>query len=87
MPKTLIDVDDRLLREAQCILGVATKKDAVNGALRELARRDAEQLSIPVDGVCCVAVGSGSFGVLLGLRVGDRVADGSTPAAPSATWW
>ena len=41
MAKTLIDVDDELLTEARRILGVSTKKDAVNGALRELVRRDA----------------------------------------------
>lgn len=41
MSKTLVDIDDALLREAQRILGVRTKKDAVNGALRELVRRDA----------------------------------------------
>jgi Arc/MetJ family transcription regulator len=39
--KTLIDLDEDLLLTAQRILGAKTKKDAVNGALRELARRDA----------------------------------------------
>ena len=41
MAKTLIDIDDALLREARRILGVGSKKDCVNGALRELVRRDA----------------------------------------------
>jgi Arc/MetJ family transcription regulator len=41
MAKTLIDLDEDLLLTAQRILGTKTKKDAVNGALRELARRDA----------------------------------------------
>jgi Arc/MetJ family transcription regulator len=41
MAKTLIDIDDNLLRAAQHILGVHTKKDAVNGALREVVRQDA----------------------------------------------
>ena len=41
MSKTLVDIDDELLRSVRQILGVSTKKDAVNGALRELVRRDA----------------------------------------------
>ena len=41
MTKTLIDLDDELVREAQRILGAATKKDTVNRALREVVRRDA----------------------------------------------
>ena len=43
MPKTLIDVDVELLARARELLGVATKKDTVNGALRELVRRQAAQ--------------------------------------------
>jgi len=39
--KTLIDLDDELLRQAQRILGTATKKETVNCALREIVRRDA----------------------------------------------
>jgi len=39
--KTLIDLDDELVRDAQRILGAATKKDTVNRALREVVRRDA----------------------------------------------
>jgi Arc/MetJ family transcription regulator len=41
MTKTLIDVDDVLLRQAQQILGTPTKKETVNSALREIVRRTA----------------------------------------------
>src|SRR5262249_17982047 len=41
MAKTLIDIDDELLRQAQRILGASTKKATVNAALREVVRRDA----------------------------------------------
>jgi Arc/MetJ family transcription regulator len=41
MSKTLIDIDPDLLEQAQRILGVGTKKAAVNGALREVVRREA----------------------------------------------
>jgi len=41
MSKTLVDIDEDLLAEAQRILGTATKKATVNGALREVVRRDA----------------------------------------------
>ncbi|MGX1810198.1 type II toxin-antitoxin system VapB family antitoxin [Nocardia sp. NPDC055321] len=39
MSKLLIDVDDEALAEAQRLLGTATKKDTVNAALIEVARR------------------------------------------------
>jgi Arc/MetJ family transcription regulator len=39
--KTLIDLDEDLLLTAQRILGATTKKETVNGALRELVRREA----------------------------------------------
>jgi Arc/MetJ family transcription regulator len=35
MTKTLIDIDEDLLGEAQAILGTKTKKDTVTAALRE----------------------------------------------------
>jgi predicted nucleic acid-binding protein len=38
MTKTLIDVDEDLLRQAQAIAGTTTKKDTVNHALRECVR-------------------------------------------------
>jgi Arc/MetJ family transcription regulator len=41
MTKTLIDIDDDLLTQSQEILGTTTKKDTVNGALRELVRNRA----------------------------------------------
>jgi Arc/MetJ family transcription regulator len=41
MTKTLIDVDQDLLIQAQQILDTTTKKATVNGALREIVRRDA----------------------------------------------
>ena len=36
MAKTLIDIDDELLDEATAALGMATKKDTVNAALRQV---------------------------------------------------
>ena len=36
MTKTLIDVDDDLLRRVSAVLGTATKKDTVNAALAEV---------------------------------------------------
>jgi Arc/MetJ family transcription regulator len=39
MPKLLIDVDEDALTEASALLGTTTKKDTVNQALRETARR------------------------------------------------
>jgi Arc/MetJ family transcription regulator len=39
MTKTLIDVDDDLLAQAQEILGTTTKKDTINAAIREIVRR------------------------------------------------
>jgi Arc/MetJ family transcription regulator len=41
MPKTLIDIEPHLLAQAQRILGVRTKKEAVNLALREVVRQEA----------------------------------------------
>jgi Arc/MetJ family transcription regulator len=36
MTRTLVDIDDELLARAQEILGAGTKKDTVNGALKEV---------------------------------------------------
>lgn len=49
MPKTLVDIDDHLLREVSAALGTRTKKDTVNEALREVValharRRDLDWL-------------------------------------------
>jgi Arc/MetJ family transcription regulator len=44
MAKTMVDIDDDALREAQAALGTATKKDTINQALAavvESARRAA----------------------------------------------
>jgi Arc/MetJ family transcription regulator len=38
MPKTLVDVDDALLSQAQRLLGTNTQKDTVNRALAELIK-------------------------------------------------
>ncbi len=48
MTKTLIDIDDRALEQAQSALGTTTKKDTVNQALSMVAalaarRRDLER--------------------------------------------
>ena len=50
MAKTLIDVDEARLAQAQQILGTKTKKDTVNAALAEVValaarRRDLARLS------------------------------------------
>jgi Arc/MetJ family transcription regulator len=39
MSKTLIDLDEELLTQAQRVLGTTTKKATVNTALREVVRR------------------------------------------------
>ncbi|MGW0179937.1 type II toxin-antitoxin system VapB family antitoxin [Nocardia sp. NPDC003345] len=39
MSKLLIEVDDEALAEAQRLLGTGTKKDTVNAALIEVAKR------------------------------------------------
>ena len=39
MAKTLVDIDERLLREAAAILGTRTKKDTVNAALKDAVER------------------------------------------------
>jgi Arc/MetJ family transcription regulator len=41
--RTNIDIDERLLAEAQAIAGTATKKATVEHALRELVRRKDRQ--------------------------------------------
>lgn len=52
MSKTLVEVDEELLVKSQHILGTNTKKDTINGALRELVRRAAvdEFLAMARDG-------------------------------------
>jgi Arc/MetJ family transcription regulator len=41
--KTLIAIDEDLLTRTKRILGTSTKKDTVNGALREVVRRNAAE--------------------------------------------
>lgn len=41
MARTVIDIDEDLLRRAAELLGASTKRDTVNGALRELVSRRA----------------------------------------------
>lgn len=50
MAKTLIDIDEQQLAEAQKVLKTATKKDTVNAALRQVTalaarRRDLRRLT------------------------------------------
>jgi Arc/MetJ family transcription regulator len=40
MSKRLIDIDDRLLKQARKILGAATMKDTVNRSLAEVVKAD-----------------------------------------------
>lgn len=40
MGKRLVDIDDRLLEEAQQVLGAATMKDTVNRSLAEVVKAD-----------------------------------------------
>jgi Arc/MetJ family transcription regulator len=53
MPKTLIDLDEDALADAQRVLGTVTKKDTVNAALREVVRRRAASdfVGLAADGV------------------------------------
>lgn len=39
MTKVLVDVDDEALAEASALMGTKTKKDTINGALRETIQR------------------------------------------------
>jgi Arc/MetJ family transcription regulator len=41
MAKTVIDIDEGLLGQAQEVLGTTTKKDTVHAAMREVVRRAA----------------------------------------------
>ncbi len=52
MSKTLIDVDEQALAEAQAALKTSTKRDTINTALREVAalharRQELQRLSGP----------------------------------------
>jgi Arc/MetJ family transcription regulator len=39
MTKTMVDLDDDALREAQAVLGTSTKKETINRALGEVVAR------------------------------------------------
>ena len=46
MSKLLIEVDDEALAEAQLLLGTRTKRDTVNTALREVAKRRSRAMAL-----------------------------------------
>jgi len=46
MAKTLIDLDDEALAEAAALFGTTTKRDTVNTALREAAKRQRRALAL-----------------------------------------
>lgn len=46
MSKTLVDVDDDLLREAQEVLGAGTKKETINAALAHVVTEHARRKEI-----------------------------------------
>lgn len=46
MSKLLIEVDDEALAEAQVLLGTKTKKDTVNTALLEVAKRRSRAIAL-----------------------------------------
>lgn len=51
MAKTVVDLDDEALREAQVVLGTTTKKDTINRALGEVvaSARRAEALAAEIE--------------------------------------
>jgi Arc/MetJ family transcription regulator len=63
--KTLIDIDIDLLNQSQQILGTTTKKDTVNGALREVVRRKAAEEFIEL-------ARGGAFDDLLNSEIAER---------------
>lgn len=46
MSKLLLEVDDEALAEAAKLLGTKTKKDTVNTALREVAKRRSRAIAL-----------------------------------------
>ena len=46
MRKTSVDIDERLIEQAKGLLGTASIKETINGALREVVRRDAQRQEI-----------------------------------------
>ncbi len=54
MPKTLLDIDGRLLEEARRLAGVRTKREAVEAALREFVRHRHTQSLIAAAGTSSI---------------------------------
>ncbi len=46
MRKTSVDIDDRLIEQAKSLLGTASIKETIDGALREVVRRDVRRQEI-----------------------------------------
>ncbi len=46
MRKTSVEIDDRLIAQARRLLGTSSIKDTIDGALRELLRREAQREEI-----------------------------------------
>ncbi len=46
MRKTSVDIDERLIEQAKSLLGTASIKETIDGALREVVRRDARRQEI-----------------------------------------
>ena len=46
MRKTSVDIDERLIEQAKGLLGTASIKETINGALREVVRRDVRRQEI-----------------------------------------
>jgi Arc/MetJ family transcription regulator len=51
MAKTMVDLDEQALRDAQAVLGTATKKDTINRALGEVvaSARRAEAVAAEIE--------------------------------------
>lgn len=43
MRKTSVEIDDRLIEQARVLLGTSSIKETINGALREVIRREARR--------------------------------------------
>ncbi len=43
MRKTSVEIDDRLIEQARILLGTSSIKETINGALREVIRREARR--------------------------------------------
>lgn len=43
MRKTSVEIDDKLIEQARILLGTSSIKETINGALREVIRREARR--------------------------------------------